>query len=64
MTLPANPAPHGPWLTTAQASEQLQFSIRTVLRYCAKGILANAKKTEKQWRIPQSDITGYLSDRS
>lgn len=62
MTQPANMDRQGPWLTTAQVAKQLQFSIRTVIRYCAKNRFPGAKKTEKQWRIPQSGINCYLRD--
>jgi len=49
--------------TVKQASAILQISERTILRYCAQGILP-AVKIGKFWRVPGSKLLAFLEGAS
>ena len=47
-------------LTPRQVGEQLNFSPRTITRWCREGKFKEAKKVGRVWRIPEGSFDGLL----
>jgi len=46
-------------LTPRQVGEQLNFSPRTITRWCREGRFKEAKKVGRVWRIPEGSFDGF-----
>jgi excisionase family DNA binding protein len=46
-------------LTPRQVGEQLNFSPRTITRWCREGRFKEAIKVGRVWRIPEGSFDGF-----
>lgn len=54
---------HEVQLTSLEAAEQLRCSARSVTRYLTQGKFPHAWRTDRKWRVPQSDVDAFMRDR-